>query len=663
MESINLTKTHDVIGAYKQIDFSGIRKKYADPGTEYAFKVLDGDILAGYHIRLAAFRHLRDLQRQNTPGFEYHYDTNEVKKIITFASACPEVESKTKQPVKLMLWQKFILSQLVGWRNKYDEKRFSQAIVSVARHNGKTYLMAIVLAYAILVESMITDDNGDIDFSQTLQYLVSSINYKQTSQLFGYLKEMLQYLYNNPLWAFTMEKLGISKKTLQSQADQIHMTNTHGRVIAMSYESGQYNGFHFSTAVLDEAGDPKVQNKKTASITSGQHLGVTSPQYVRISTAYDEPLCPFHMDEKRIIEQMEKDYDCKTNDYLVLDWSQDGEDEIHNPETWIKSNPLIGLAKKHDKFLGDLKDSLDTAEVTGQMNEFINKTMNYWTSQSADSFLKYQDIQRAKVKKPFNIHGATVYVGFDYSMSDDNTAFGFVQPFKDESGQVKFRAWQKSFIPWMQSGSITTKEKKDGMAYRELAKKGYCEITKHEKGLISADQVYNWLLDYIEENNLHVIFFGYDARGVTTIIKMLDNNTDLPLEAIRQRTLELKDPTKFLQRLFVEGNIEIPNDPILEKALVNAEIYSDKVGIQVSKPAGTYKIDVVDAIIDALYQAMYHFEDFGYANDKSKQVERMTAKDMKEWFDKQGSGLFDEDDPDDDDWNDEDDDWGDDNGW
>ena len=120
---------------------------------------------------------------------------------------------------------------------------------------------------------------------------------------------------------------------------------------------------------------------------------------------------------------------------------------------------------------------------------------------------------------------------------------------------------------------------------------------------------------------------------------------------------------KFLQRLFVEGNIEIPNDPILEKALVNAEIYSDKVGIQVSKPAGTYKIDVVDAIIDALYQAMYHFEDFGYANDKSKQVERMTAKDMKEWFDKQGSGLFDEDDPDDDDWNDEDDDWGDDDGW
>ena len=51
MGSINLTKTHDVIGSYKQIDFSDIRKKYTDPGTEYAFKVLDGDILAGYHVK------------------------------------------------------------------------------------------------------------------------------------------------------------------------------------------------------------------------------------------------------------------------------------------------------------------------------------------------------------------------------------------------------------------------------------------------------------------------------------------------------------------------------------------------------------------------------------------------------------------------------------
>ena len=181
------------------------------------------------------------------------------------------------------------------------------------------------------------------------------------------------------------------------------------------------------------------------------------------------------------------------------------------------------------------------------------------------------------------------------------------------------------------------------MNYRELAKKGFCTITSHQEGLINPDQVYSWLTNYIEENDLTVVFFGYDSMGVNRIIKALELNTDYPLEPIRQRTSELKDPTKYLQRLFVEGNISIPDDPVLEKALTNAQIYEDKIGIQVSKAAATFKIDVVDALIDALYQGMYHFEDYGYTNDKSHQVERMTAQQVKEWFHSQESGLLDDD--------------------
>ena len=63
---VDLTQTHDVLGTYHIIDFSDIRKKYQDEGTKYAFKVLDEEIETGYLIKLACFRHLRDLQRQNT---------------------------------------------------------------------------------------------------------------------------------------------------------------------------------------------------------------------------------------------------------------------------------------------------------------------------------------------------------------------------------------------------------------------------------------------------------------------------------------------------------------------------------------------------------------------------------------------------------------------
>ena len=129
---------------------------------------------------------------------------------------------------------------------------------------------------------------------------------------------------------------------------------------------------------------------------------------------------------------------------------------------------------------------------------------------------------------------------------------------------------------------------------------------------------------------------------VDKIIKALELNTSINLTPIRQRTSELKDPTKFLQTLFIEGNITRLNDKIMEKALLNAVIKEDNIGIQIDKMKSTLKVDVVDAIIDGFWQGMYHFDDFGIVNDKSWQVERMTEKQVLEWLKNPESGMLEE---------------------
>ena len=78
----------------------------------------------------------------------------------------------------------------------------------------------------------------------------------------------------------------------------------------------------------------------------------------------------------------------------------------------------------------------------------------------------------------------------------------------------------------------------------------------------------------------------------------------------------------------------------MEKALLNATIKEDKIGIQVAKDKATLKIDVVDAIIDAMYRAMDHFEKYGLVNDKSTEVDRMTEDQVLEWFNNPDSGLL-----------------------
>lgn len=625
---IDLTQTHDVIGAYQNIDYANVRSQYTDAGTVYCFDVLDGKVMAGYDIKLACFRHLQDLSRQNTSEFPYHYSSTEVTKILRFASICPEI--KTKRPVKLMGWQKFVLAMLVGWRNENDDKRFSRAIISVARHNGKTYLMSIITLYSYLIESL-----GE----SSQQFLVSSINFKQTSQLMSYIKQMLIDLAQKEPFKDLIDDLDINQKSLASQSDIIVSPKTFSKILAVTYESGQYDSFHFKPAIGDEFADPKVaDNQKTSKITSGQ-VDVTNKQFIQIATAYSDATVPFRQDEQRIVAKMEADYKREGENYLVLNWSQDSEDEIYKPVTWEKSNPLLGMAEKHDKLILDIKNERDNDLLAGNVIDFQNKSMNVWTQQSVDSFLTLDDVERAVISD-FDRDNRQVYIGFDYSMFSDNTALAFIYPYI-ENGKKKWHVEQHSFIPWQKAGSIDIKEKQDGINYRELVKQGYCTITSHPQGLINNEQVYTWLLEYIERHHLEVIFFGYDAWGATPAIKQMEINTSYPLEAIRQRTSELKDPTKFLQKIFVESSVTRLDDKIMAKALLNARIIEDKIGIQVDKAQATMKIDVVDAIIDALYQGMYHFEDYGIVNDKSQEVSRMTTEQIEAWLTSSESGMTD----------------------
>ena len=129
--NIDLTQSHDVLGAYRGIDVKSIRDEYTDAGTQYAFDVLNQKVTTGYLIKLAAFRHIRDLQRQGSVEFTFAYSVKRVDQVLKFASICPNVD--TGEPTKLMPWQEFIMAMLIGWRNDDGGKRFSRAIVSVAR--------------------------------------------------------------------------------------------------------------------------------------------------------------------------------------------------------------------------------------------------------------------------------------------------------------------------------------------------------------------------------------------------------------------------------------------------------------------------------------------------------------------------------------------------
>ncbi|MDT9589676.1 terminase TerL endonuclease subunit [Lactobacillus gasseri] len=615
---IDLTQTHDVEGAYKSIDWSDIKAKYRDPATLYAFSVLNCTKIAGYKIKLACLRHLMDLKRQGQPDFPYHYDVEEANRLLTFAKICPNVD--TGEPTKLMEWQEFTFALMFGWRDADGNKRFTRVIDSVARGQGKTYQMAILVCYSFLIES-VGLSNQD--------YLVASINFKQTMKLFGYVASMMRKIIQiEPFKSYANEV------NLYIQSDQIIMKKNNNVLRAISLEAGQYDSYHFRTAIFDEIGE--VKSRETVSkIISGQ-VKVPNHQFIQISTSYPDPTVPFHEDQKMIIQAMEQDWKRDADSYLGLIWSQDSLDETYKPETWVKSNPLLDLPDQRDNLMKGLKDKRDSDLLTGNISDFQTKNLNLWLKQSTDSYLNLRDVEDA-VDDDFKIDGREVFIGFDYSMFSDNTALGFVYPY----GDGKFHLEQHSFIPWQHAGSIEAKEKQDGIAYRNYPE--YCTITAHPQGIINPEQIYRWLLNYVEQHQLKVKFFGYDRFGsyqVKNITESLNVNTDWYIMDIQQRTSALANPTKFLQELFVTHKVSIPNDPVMQKALLNAVIKADKIGIQVDKDKATLKIDVVDALIDALFQGMYYFDENADLNNKDTEIDRMTEQQVLDWFKNPNSGLL-----------------------
>ncbi|WP_215485459.1 terminase TerL endonuclease subunit [Lactobacillus gasseri] len=617
---IDLTQTHDVIGAFKSIDWSDIKAKYREPATLYAFSVLNCEKTTGYMEKLHAFRHLMDLTRQNTKDFLYHYDVEEANKALTIASVIPDVDTHKIMP--LMDWQKFILCQINGWKDENNERRFTDIHISVGRGQGKTQIAAVQLCKAFLVDTL-GYTNKD--------FLVTANTSDQSSKLFGYVKKMMKTV-------ISIEPFKtLAKKTqLEIQANQIIQKKTNNKIWKISYEADKYDSTHNVLAIYDEAGALKSFDRLT-DIPDGQSQVIPYHQFIKISSAYPDPTSPFHDEQIKMQNIMEKDFERKGDNSLCLVWMQDDLDETYKPETWVKSNPLIALSdKERERRTGNLIKQRDQAILNNTLHKFQNKNLNLWLKQSIASYLNLKDIEDA-VDNDFKIDGREVFIGFDYSMFSDNTAIGFVYPY----GDGQFRLEQHSFIPWQHAGNIETKENQDGIVYRQYPE--YCTITAHPQGIINPEQIYRWLLNYVEQHQLKVKFFGYDRFGsyqVKNITESLNVNTNWYIMDIQQRTSALANPTKFLQELFVTHKVSIPNDPVMQKALLNAVVKADKIGIQVDKDKATLKIDVVDALVDALFQGMYYFDENADLNNKDTEIDRMTEQQVLDWFKNPNSGLL-----------------------
>lgn len=567
-----------------------------DPGTQYARKVVNGEIVAGKKVIQACQRHLDDLENEN---LNYVYLPKRADIAVNFMEILPDIS--TGQPVKLAEFQKFIVYSLFGWYRKDDNdlRRFNKALISMARKNGKSALISGIAIFEFLA--------GKHPI-QNRQIYCTAQSREQASIVFNMVVQRLDGL---------LSKSEAIRGSVRKVRNEINHLPSYSVLKPLSKETGNVNGLAPTLSILDEYGASK-DNEMMEVLESGTMLQQNALTLI-ISTAYFDLNSPMYTQEythgKKILDK-----DVTQDNYLVIVYEQDDEKEIYDEETWIKSNPLLEVKSIHETLMRNLRERFEEKVAMDDLLGLIVKNFNMWKQGSENSFLPTKEWQACETD-PINKYGRDVFLGLDLSRTDDLTALYEIYPMESN----KFWIDGHSFVATV--GGLEAKSRRDKIDYEMLINRGYATATRLKSGFIDITQVVHYAAHLIMNNNLNVQAFCYDAWHIANFISEWEKeypNLDIPFIEVPQNYKFLSEPIKQFRMNVYERKVLHSNNPLLNIAVNNAVIkYDNNRNVMLDKQKNREKIDPIVATVTAFSEA----KDYIYQGMDIKQIEEYILSD------------------------------------
>ena len=454
------------------------------------------------------------------------------------------------QPIILEDFQKkFIL-------DVYDNPHGTHtAILSIARKNGKTALIAgILLAHLIGPEAV---QNSQI-VSGALSRDQAAIVFKLAVKMIN-LNEALQDLVH----------IIPSTKTLVGLAKNVEFR-------ALSAEGKTTHGLSPILAILDETGQVKgPQDEFVDAVVTAQGAH-EAPLLMVISTqaATDADLLSIWIDDAL------KGEDPKTVCHL---YTTPMEMDILDKKSWKLSNPALGKFRSEPDMqkLAEKASRMPSAE-----NTFRNLNLNQRVS-TVSPFVAKQTWDSCLGELPPIYECDEVWAGLDLSARTDLTACVFVGKKGD-----KFYAYP---VVWTPEIGLIDRAKRDRVAYDLWVKQGYMFTTP------GATVDYEYVAKHIGEvasdvKILHAIAF--DRWRIDVFKKECDKlGLELPLVPFGQGFKDMSPALDTVEAQLLNARIIHNNNPALNMAAANAVVVKDPAGgRKLDKSKATNRIDPMVAL-------------------------------------------------------------------
>jgi len=537
---------------------------------QYSKRAIESDHEHCKKAKWAYMRFLRDIERENTDEFPYVFDEEKALRFLrwmtNFKHSKGVLAGQNIDPAPI---QMFIFGNIYGWVHRdTNYRRFRTSYWQVARKNAKTQSNACVASYEA---SAFGEPYAEVYIGAT-----------KTEQA-------------KILWNET--DIQIRNSAFKDKFKRAYGKITHeksgGFIQALSQEAGKTgDGLNPQCGLIDE-----YHAHKTSEIyevlKSGQ-VARPQPLISIITTAGFDLSNPCYKEEYNYVTKLlDPNDDTENESYFAMINELDDGDDIKDERNWIKANPIVATTEEGMKFLRDeLRIALDVPE---KMRNFLTKNMNKWVDMPEAGYMDMEKWNQAELEEDDFAEfakGASVYLGFDLSMTTDLTSIGLVARKGNE-----YRVKQLSFMP---SDKYYERISKDKVRFDVFRDRG--ELILTEGSIVDYTLVKSYIMKFCKDYNVQEVC--YDKWNAVQLVHELEQEGLLMVE-IEQSIRMLTDATKKFRECVYSNTLKHYTDKLLKWSMGNARLVVDaSENVKITKSKSVDRIDPVAALLNAFKRAV-----------------------------------------------------------
>ena len=477
---------------------AGKRKDYLKIAQQYVDDVLSTKIIASNEIINACKRWNADLKRSDVELRKHDAELamTIMEKVLVHKQG-EDLDGNPLQgkPFILQPFQVFIIYNLLGfyYTDKENERRYKEAIIIIARKNGKTSLIA-ALAFAV---SIIQRHSG------STCYIVAAA-LKQAMEAFDFLEFNFRFkgLDKDPNCRIANNSFehSISYKFYKSDGTP----DGSIKIVAMPSNPDKQDSFNCNFAIADEVAAykaPAQYNRFKEAMKA-----YTNKLMIGITTAGDD-MNSFGYRRMELGEKIVNGVVKNDSMFVFIakaDEAKNGDVDSTNPIQIQKANPGYGVTIRPADIL---QEALDAQNDPQQRKDFLSRSLNIYTAamkawfditefQSSDR--KYSWTIDELAKMPIKWFG-----GVDLSRMYDLTACALFGHYDKEDVDIVIT---HGFFPIVQA---TRKAEEDSIPLFGWKEDGW--LTMCNSPTVNVSDAVNWFLE-MKKKGFKIVQIGQDRK-------------------------------------------------------------------------------------------------------------------------------------------------------